>query len=413
VRELNEKLDLKSPGATLSGIALLRSIAIGLACLAVAALVTRLFNQALVRHLTPSNRAVTLRARMPSVARAAGRNLVIFGCSVVEEGFSPKVFDEAMAQAGYPLSSWNLGMTAANFEQQLAMGRKYAEHVSRGGTAPDTVLLEFAPKLGDAKASLEHTNDVRVAQFLTWAGLREEFRVAPQSAIRRAGLWVVDAPERGTVLKGLRERFFAPEDPDWFVPYLDDANVAAGFRTLRQELRATGEEKRSSVASEWTVERRGEKAWPSPEDRALQRRWEQLVLSPSSSAFQRSLVEGEGASELDLDPRALRDFTQLIREMKHLTPRVVVVVFPRNHAFPNSIRFTDESVARLNKVLESFKLEGAQVLDLQWGPPEITERPELFADLEHFNLEGRIAVSRLIAEKLAPLLQNTGSSTGR
>jgi len=366
--------------------------------------IARWFNQTVVAIHKPYDRPLTLLQGLPQVAHHAGSNVVMFGSCIVEDGFSPGAFDTRLASGGLNVTSWNLGISGANFDQQLALARRYKHWVEQGGTPPHAILLEFTPKLATVNVDRSHTNEPRLSRFLNTETLWEAGRRSPLTALRLFGMNASSTPELGTLMSAVKARLFEAEDPDWYLEYFDDPKVVADFKAMRKQLQTQNVVQKDDEASRWEVSLRGEKRHLSEADRALQRQWEELVLSPVSSAFHKSLILEETTGDLeDLNPAAIESFVQLIRTARTMTPNVFVVVFPQNWSHPNGVVLTDVGTKKVAELLKRFSSENATVIEFL-SDRSISERPGMYYDLEHLNVDGRLVFSEMLADRIAPHL---------
>ncbi len=388
---------MASTGPTDRRVAL-RALLAGLALLACslllarggAALIAGWVGQARMEQLSEGRgRLTAFLAALPKIAGDDTPDVLVVGSSLVQHGFSPDAFDEALRERGVAATSYNVGFPGVNGAVQHALARRIRDAYAAAGRQPLAVAFEFTPfQATKARRRAPELAELALAKeslLTTPEELAQGWLTGPGRASRLAALRALEGIPAMSNAAAL-EQLLAPEPP-------------SERELLIERLQALN--RRRFPEEPWSARTRGEPRWVFEDTAPLYAQWRQL--RSQEEVLRADLawrVETTDLLQLDFDEGLVAEVISAARALRAACARTYVVVAPRNPAW---VALSPEARARLGAVLERISREaGVEVIDL--GDTQALS-PADFLDTTHLaEGHGRTTFSRLLAAELAARL---------
>ncbi|MEM9316305.1 MAG: hypothetical protein AAGA95_16925 [Pseudomonadota bacterium] len=356
-------------------------------------------------------RVLLAQAALPRIAEEKDDLVMFYGSSMVQAGFSPREFDQHIADMGGATTSFNFGFGGLNPLFQDYQTRRIRESLQTSGRRLKLAFIEFNP-------------------FQTTVTRRERARAIEESYIALLAspqeLWdiVLDDPERGLRMLGiryLRDGISAEMITTFFWAEPFQAPRAAPNTELKEEegvaerLREVGQQLQQKLKqdypdfdnSDWYYPWRGGgtiKAERSAEALALVDEFYTLTQTDYRMAVDRlQRIDSADIEELHFDPELVSAFVRMVKNLQQVADRVEVVMLPKNTDW---IKNSPEALARQAEVLQQLETAtGVTVRD--WQQIDVVSN-DMFGDTTHLNrYEGAVAFTRFVAEQYGPYLSGS------
>ncbi len=356
-------------------------------------------------------RIKTASRGLPAIAAVSGAKAVIFGSSLVEFAFAPRVFDARLAKSGIEITSYNLGIGNMNPSLQLVLARRLREAFEERDARVDLMLVEFNPfqttrRRVDANAPF---HEAVLSILSSPRELRAEVLRNPERALRMFTIkYLRDGVAAESITSGLGIGFgfvaalFGDADAEE-EPSPEYQQVLEERGELAWELfgRVSEEVDDWGLAGGWQLSTRG--GFPlmedlTPETVALVARFMANLAHPKS--LEQDLEQRIRCCDiidLHFDEGLVSDFIALVQELAPISDRIEVVLMPKNHDW---VENPPEALARQRAVLERIEREtGVTVRDYQ-HLPGLAAR--YYLDATHLTVhEGQPRFSALLADDWA------------
>jgi hypothetical protein len=377
--------ETKQAAATLA----IGTVAFGSALLLAHLLLGALFRNAPydVKRPDLSERLPAMIQHLPQVAETKGDLVLLVGTSDTAFGLSPEVFDNRLHEKGINVTSYNLGMPSMSPDVERVFSRRVRNALDAKHRKAALTVVEFGPTLATFTATMDEGHVVQRAQVFE-----------PRDLLALAARSPVEASDTVTLM--LLGGVSPTLAPALVLATVDDGSEGGGTDLTYDSgplLRVAV--KHPGVADPWNLEWRGERRWNVPESAELYAEMvRQRTTVPKAMESQVDwLVREFDLFDLNIDPRALKEFIDAVRELSAVSERTVVLMAPMNSAWNKP---TPAGRARLKSALAQISQEtGAPVLDFS----EATEfGTQDFMDIVHLNeITGRTKWSALLADRVA------------
>ena len=353
-------------------------------------------------------RVLQAKDALPQIAAEESDLVLVFGSSMVEAAFSPREFDQAIADAGGAVKSFNFGFGGLNPLLQDYVARRITEELKAQNRRLKLVLIEFNP--------FQTTKTRR-----RLAVALEEAYIALLAS--PAELWqiLIDDPERGLrmlQIRYLRDGISAEATTTffWAEPFrapraaLDsDIQEEEGieeklYKVLEQLGQKFEEEYPDYDGSDWYYPWQGggtistERA---DDTLALFDQYYALTQTDYQMTIDRlSRIETADIEELDFDAELVEAFIRVVENFKQVADRVEVIMLPKNTDW---IKNPPEALARQAAVVRHIEdATGVAVRDFQQIDAVTTD---MFGDTTHLNrYYGAATFTAFLAEEYADYL---------
>lgn len=347
-----------------------------------------------------------LDAALLAPADSAPRKTVyVFGSSLMEFGFSPDLFDEALSARGREVRSYNFAYGNADPGIHHLFATRFARTFAAYPGKVDLVVFEFTPfqatrlreqQTGQLDSAVQAML-YEPADFLALARHDHEKAVALlNTRYFRNG---VPAEAITNLLTTLTRGALAPS-----APVDDGVGTPLKVQAMALYNSLLAEWPQARPPGGWYRENRGGLP-PTASHESLQladQVMARLQVPARMEASRRQRIGCCDIEELRISERMLGEFIAAVKEAQKVAGRVDVLLMPRNQ---DVIHLSEAGRANLARALERIRREtGVQVVDF-------SERPyygvEEFLDADHLTLfRGRERLTRQLADHYAadPLL---------
>jgi hypothetical protein len=307
-------------------------------------------------------------AALPDIAREPGDVAIAVGASQTYYGFYPPAFDEAFAERGRSITSYNLAALGWTPFTVRLWTRRIADTLAAEGKRARIFLIGFTPHLmTEATTGHERWATINLpaqARFARWRDVPALVSRSPGQAARLGMMRVL-----GITPQLMRE-------------------------IMTQRLR--GEPFRRALREEWALPA-GFPNWPS-ETRGGQPAFVEYASREERLKLMRrhlgARVAQSGIRRLEISEAALSDFVLTVRAAEQVADQVFVVVTPRNEEI---VHTSENGLRRLDRALEQVgERTSARVLNYYREDPRFAL--EDFIDATHLaGIEPRARFSRILA----------------
>jgi hypothetical protein len=348
---------------------------------------------------------------LPAISSYPQPTAIVFGSSLVWNGFVPEIFDDVLAGHGIDLASFNLGFGGLNPEIQRVLAQRVRRAHQAAGRRIKLAVIEFNPfQTTSVRASRDAlVRDQHLMMLATPTQIAALALQSPQRAARyfsghffRKSLSAETVTGSfGFIAAGVGE-VFDPADPNAAKPSAEmqavlDRREQAVIDSLFGLVRA-----HSGVPPMWEFDFRGKMRMEFPETRDSL----EVSLVPNDWDQRDDLdmrIRCCDIEELRLDPDLVEDFIALVAEFSAFADTVEVILMPVNHAW---VVRSAAGEQRLRAAIERIEREArVRVADFQ-AIPKID--PEQFFDVTHLSpLTGARVFSAHLGEHYARVLAPT------
>lgn len=351
----------------------------------------------------------SVAASTDMIANTPGDTVLVFGSSLVNEGFSPRIFDqrtESLVQ--HDITSFNIGMGNMKPSYQLLLAKRLREAHQQAGKRARLAVIELTPFLLTKRRNAfrpfmtEQIAAVLMSNHELWNVAREDpAHFARLLCIR----YLRDGISAEAITGGLRALFSAAQT---------QAPKARSYSAEElkhlQELKRLQQELRKYIAKEHPLTGKSHVWNPATQGGPI----DLSDLSPDAQKIASTLASGMRAPDLltqdlqeridccdilglDFDDSMIEEFIAIVDELKQVSEHVEIVLFPA----PPSLKHPDkEALARQHAVVRHIvERTGASVRDYQF---DRAFDDSMFYDATHLSMDkGRIVFSQQLAEDLA------------
>jgi hypothetical protein len=353
-------------------------------------------------------RVIEAQEAIPQIAAEENDLVMFFGSSMVEAGFSPREFDQFIAEAGGQTTSFNFGFGGLNPLFQDYLSRRIVEDFTEHDRRLRLVMIEFNP-FQTTKARRRLSESLEESYVAMLASPGELLDIAfddPETGIRMFEIRYlrdgISAEMTTTFFLGMP--FMAPRgniDPN----LKEDEGVTERLNEVITALNENFfEEYPDYDGSQWYYPWRGGgtiKSERSAETLEIIEEYYKLTQTDYQMAIDRlDRIETADIENLVFDPELVEAFIRLVKNFQQIADHVEVVLLPKN---TNWIKNPPEALERQAAVLRRIADEtGVAVRDLQAIPPVTND---MFADTTHLNrYRGAVAFTRFLADHYVEIL---------
>jgi hypothetical protein len=355
-------------------------------------------------------RVLQAQDAIPQIAAEPNDLVLFFGSSMVEAGFSPREFDQFIAESGGAATSFNFGFGGLNPLFQDYLSRRIVERFNKEERHLKLAIIEFNPfQATKARRQLGAALEESYISMLATPGELMDITLDdPEKGVRMLEIRYlrdgISAEMITTFFWG--EPFRAPPTPP-DASLLPDEEADARLDELIPVLNERFEEDYPDFdGSRWYYPWRGGgtiRAERSAETLAMFEEYYSLITGDYRMAADRQQrIDSADIENLDFDPELVEAFLRIVRNFQKIADRVEVVLLPKNTDW---IRNPPDALDRQAEVLERISAEtGVVVRD--WQVLE-TVTNDMFSDTTHLDrYRGAVALTQHLADQYAGLLRN-------
>lgn len=347
------------------------------------------------------------------IANTPGDTVLVFGSSLVNEGFSPRQFDQrAEALLQHDITSFNIGMGNMKPAYQLLLAKRLREAHQRAGKRARMAVIELTPFLLTKRrnAFRPFMTEQIAALFMS---NEELWNVAWQDPEYFARLLCIRYLRNGisaeAIAGGLRVLFNAAQTqaPKVSAMSAEEVKHLQELHSLQQELRnyIMKEHPLTGKSHVWNPATQGgpiDLSDLSPEAQAVVTKLATGMRTPRT--LTQDLQERIDCCDilgLDFDDSMIEEFIAIVEELKQVSEHIEIVLFP----VPPSLAHPDNVALLRQRAVVQHIVErtGAKVRDYQFDP---AFDDSMFYDATHLSMDkGRIVFSQRLAEDMAEAMR--------
>jgi len=328
-------------------------------------------------------RVVEARAALPRIMDEDKELMMVFGSSMVQAGFSPRVFDQLATADGKKIKSFNFGFGGLNPLFQDYLSRRIKDEFQSKQRKLKLAVIEFNP----FQTTQTRWNGAKfiVDSYITMLASNQElFDIAlddPTRGIRLFNIKYLRNDISAETVTSFYGRMLFPGGRPERVEIPED-NREQVSEIGNQLTEAFKREYPNYVESNWSYDWQGGGTIPSErsaETLALFKQYYALLQDDSRMQNARlNRIFSADIEEMNFEPLLVESFINIVNNFKQIAEQVEIVMLPRNTKW---INYSEEGVQRLQKVINEIEsATGLKVVSHQ----EIEEiTPEMFGDSTH------------------------------
>ncbi|MCG8669213.1 MAG: hypothetical protein MI867_07340 [Pseudomonadales bacterium] len=362
----------------------------------------------------------TLNA-LPIIAESTKETVLVFGSSLVKDGFSPRYFDETVNRnTTLDIQSFNIGLGNMNPAYQKLLAKRIKETLAQHDKRLSVSLIEFNPFLATKKREQfrPFLKEQVTALLMSDAELLKLAEDDIELFARMAATkYLRNGVSAEAITGGLKTIIDSAQSQAPLAAQFDDeylqvlAERKALYRKLSQAInKAQPTTKKSHI---WNPNTQGgliDMIDLPIEDHELVSSLTQNMQYPKTLQFDlQSRINCCDILELGFSDSLLSDFESVIEEFQSFSDKVEVVLMPRNKDIVKPSPKTEE---KLNQLLANISEKlGIKIRNYQTHPKFDAT---MFYDATHLSMDkGRLAFSELLANDLSQsMVQLAEKQTG-
>ncbi len=344
---------------------------------------------------------------LPELARpTAEKKVMVFGSSMVQAGFEPNTFDQAMLEREVKVTSFNYGIGNLNPAYQELMTRRIKEAMQSTQQKFALSLVEFTPfQATKTRASFgKFTADQNVALLSSFLELADLTLQDPTRGLRLLNIRYLRSGISAELITTIPQLIPELDEPDSleFIQARQRANKARSDYNLLLE-----ENHGKQSSAQWQILLRGGRMDKSAHSAELHEKMQAYV-----SAYQHPLIMQSDLDrrvrtadilEMNFHPPLVDAFINMVLNLKAVSALTEVILLPRNTDW---VVYSLDSEKRLRETLEYIRTStGVPIRDFQTHK---NINPSHFIDSTHLSTDRGIDVfSKLLATTYEDLLKAT------
>jgi len=352
-------------------------------------------------------RVFEAREHLPQIAtQASSRDtLMFFGSSMTRAGFSPREFEQMVAEKGVEIDAYNFGFGGLNPLYQDYLARRIRDEFQVSNSRLKFSLIEFNPfQTTQTRRDLARPADDSYINML--ASDAEIFEILKTDLRRGIRLFQIRylrdniSAEMATYFLGGFLRQGAPQ-PD----SEEDQAIADRFNELGGKLGEVFEQEYPDFdGCNWCLD------WQGGGTIKAERAAETLVmfdeyyqLQQHDFYKQRALlrrIHTADIVDLNFDEELIVGFIDLVKVFQSFSDEVQVVMLPRDSDW---VKYPPAAEQRLANVIERIERETGLRIDNHQQIPPVTNA--MYSDVTHLNrYQGAVAYTQYLADQYAARL---------
>lgn len=347
-------------------------------------------------------RVTEAQEALPRIIGLENDLAMFFGSSMVEAGFSPRLFDQWMAEEGTNVKSFNFGFGGLNPYFQDYLSRRIRDEFVANDRRLKLAMIEFNP----FQTTSTRWNGAlpTVDSFLTMLGTDKELlEIAKEDFTRGVRLFTIRYLRNdisAEIITAQFARSLQPRPQESDIPENEDA-IARRNEILEALDGKLEEDYPDYDYSEWYWPWQGGGTIPSDRSEETVVLIQELMgtyLTDHRLDNDRLFrIRSADIIELQFEELLVESFIRIVENFKEFSDHVEVILLPRNVDW---IDYSPEGWKRLEQTIARIEREtGITMLNLQ-DTAAIT--PDMFLDTTHLGrYTGDIAFTRLLVDKVS------------
>ena len=322
----------------------------------------------------------------------------VMGSSLVEFGFSPQVFDQALQANNIEAVSYNFGFGNSNPRIQKRFAERFAKTFEHHKGKVDYVLYEFAPfQATVARADQsEKLSQAAEAVLGDWSDFVKLAWDDHELAFARMNTKYIRNGVPAEAITSLLAKPIHGLNADKKPPIDEPAEPKTGVLQMDFYRKLHKEWFSHQAPGQWRIDDRG--GLPISASVETMELAEQVMARLQHPERMKRALDNRikccDMEDLHLDEEMVSDFIQAIHYAQSVSGQVDVLLMPRN---VDVVTLSVSGRERLNQALKRIEAEtGARILDFSETPPYSVSN---FFDTDHLTLfKGRVRFSEQLAQ---------------
>lgn len=345
-------------------------------------------------------RVVEARQALPHIVSEDKKQVMVFGSSMVDAGFSPRLFDEQVKAQGKDITSYNFGFGGLNPYFQDYLSRRIREAYEGEDKRLKLAIIEFNP-FQTTKTRWDRANST-VDSFLTLLASNVELLEVTKGDLNRAMLLFNIKYVRNDISSQMVTSFMgrgifpaerAKRERD------DEAMVKRRLELGKQANELYNADFPDMPYNQWSLAWQGGRTIPQDRSAKSLEVYAEYITTQQTAVqmtnFRNRRIRTADVLGLHFEPLLVESFIRIVENFKQFSDKVEVVMLPRNTDW---INYSPEAQARLDAAIAQIeKATGLSIRNHQ-NLKEIT--PQMFRDATHLaRYQGDIAYTQFLVEQ--------------
>ncbi|MFT5138841.1 MAG: hypothetical protein ACI9H8_000528 [Lysobacterales bacterium] len=347
------------------------------------------------------------QAALPVIIDEEKDLAMFFGSSMVQAGFSPRMFDLWMSEKGLQISSWNFGFGGLNPYFQEILSRRISEQFVARDRKLKLVMIEFNP----FQTTQNRWNGALplLDSFMTMLATDQElFDIAKSDMTRGVRLFTIRYL-RNDISAEMVTQFFGEslqERPQESTIAEDEAMTERRNEINELLDGKLAEDYPDYDGEDWYLPWQGGGTIPMDRSEQTVDLIKELIrtyLTDRNLENDRlGRIRSADIIELQFEELLVESFIQLVKNFQQISEHVEIILLPVNRDW---IVNSPSGKQRLANTLERISRETGITIRNMQDVPEIT--PDMYSDTTHLGrYTGDIPFTRLLVDEIEPLLKN-------
>jgi hypothetical protein len=330
--------------------------------------------------------------QIPEIRSHHGRVFMILGSSLAEEGFSPNHFDDRLlTKYDQKVTSYNIACWGITPNLLRLLAKRLRNEYESSTEKPEAIFIDFTPNEATKRLSVASEAPLwdaeRAVPLIDLDELAGQAIRSPSAAAHTLALWAMRGRPPGGATPKVKDWLFGPDKP----PIEVESERPRFEELLRKRARIDA----LDVAN-WEPSTRGGRPLPvlSVDEQNVLLEIRRMRHGPKILARHLKFdVDHWDYVDLDFDDHMIEQLIETIGELRKLTPKVILVVFPRNPLMMAS----EIGRKRLDEVLRYIKERtGVPIWDY-FSTPDFAD--SAFSDYVHLDDEATVKFSTMLADR--------------
>jgi hypothetical protein len=347
------------------------------------------------------------QAALPVIIEEEKELVMFFGSSMVQAGFSPRMFDLWMAEKDVEVSSWNFGFGGLNPYFQEILSRRISEQFVARDRKLKLVMIEFNP----FQTTQTRWNGALplLDSFMTMLATDNELLDIAKSDMTRGVRLFTIRYLRNDISAEMITQFFGEslQEPRQQSTIPEDEAMAERREEINELLDGKlAEDYPEYDGEDWYLPWQGGGTIPMDRSEETVTLIKELIRSYLTDRNldndRMGRIESADIIDLHFEELLVESFIQLVKNFQQISDQVEIIMLPANRDW---IVNPPEAKQRLADTMQRISRDTGITIRNYQDMPGIT--PDMFSDTTHLGrYTGDIPFTRLLVDEIEPLLKN-------
>ncbi|NQZ07932.1 MAG: hypothetical protein HRT35_12285 [Algicola sp.] len=345
-------------------------------------------------------RVVQARRALPQIVSEDKKQVMVFGSSMVDAGFSPRLFDAQVKAQGKDIKSYNFGFGGLNPYFQDYLSRRIREAYQGEDKRLKLAIIEFNP-FQTTQTRWNRANSM-VDSFLTMLASNAELLAVTKGDLNRAMLLFNIKYVRNDISSQMVTTFMGRGifPAERVKRERDDEAMVKRRRELgKQANELYAADFPDLVRRQWSLPLQGGRTIPQDRSAKSLEVYAEYIKTQQTAAqmtnFRNRRIRTADVLGLNFEPLLVESFIRIVENFKQFSDKVEVVMLPRNTDW---INYSPEAQARLNSAIA--QIEKGTGLSIRNHQNLEQINPQMFRDATHLaRYQGDIVYTQFLVEQ--------------